>query len=191
MNYQENFAEIQRITNEIYEYWNLNKGAILTESDLQAYYYTKLCESTLYSGVTRIADMENFGTKVHLELKWFDKNEKLTIRPDISIIDSSYLLINSTNTYRLPKKEFAFTGNAILIELKLHRKKTIFGKSIVKGINKDLTNFKALIDRHPESIQVFEIIFDRYSGELNGRAVDQLFATSVNHKFHVFYRNQA
>lgn len=190
MNYLENYTEIERITNEIHKFWDINRGSILTESDLQAYFFLKLNESDLFKGVSRIKDNVNTGTRVHLELKWFNQQEKLNICPDISIIETSGLEINSTSTTRLPSKRYGFNGSAILIELKLHRSNTNFSATNLEGIKKDLRSFRTLTGRHPESIQVFEIIFDRYTGTSNKEVVDELFNNYINKKFHVFYRNQ-
>ncbi len=86
---------------------------------------------------------------VHTEISWFDENGKLTIRPDITIIEPEHLTMQQLNTLSscegyprfrgrwnqandpvfprssFPSKEFQFEGKAITFELKLARDRDI------------------------------------------------------------------
>jgi hypothetical protein len=71
--------------------------------------------------ITRITqDRSIYLISVHSDLSWFDRAGRLSIKPDISIIEPENLSIIRRNTLglRLPSKGCAFSGSAVIFELK-------------------------------------------------------------------------
>ncbi len=90
------------------------------------------------------------GSQLHSELKFFDDQDKLSIIPDITILDTADLSIfHSVNVIISPKgikyekyrtKSFEFGGNVFVIELKFCRNE--------KGIkNKDIASYRADLEK--------------------------------------------
>ena len=73
-----------------------NKALILTETDLQCQLYNKLNEIKELSELSQTDDgfMTN---KIHTEISWFsdNNNDRLSIRPDITLLNSESLRITS------------------------------------------------------------------------------------------------
>lgn len=122
-----------------------SQGIILSEYDLQCLLFREI-----YGLFNHEMETHNHGIKgspLHAEIKFFDANGKLTYRPDLTIIEPKYYSIlhsvsnfyfkDNTIKYRsAPTKEFEFTGDAIIIELKFCKNKTGIGS--IKAIEDDL-----------------------------------------------------
>lgn len=145
------------------------KGLILTESDLKYQLFRKLTQIRELSIPRKTEDKNIYSTAIHSELSWFDRNGKLSITPDISIIEPGHLSILRGNTFgfKLPSKGYTFSGGAILFELKFVRLKTgitthIFKKQIMSDYNK-IRGLKEKLDETDmgNSIFCYFIIFNK------------------------------
>ncbi len=171
------------------------KGVILTESDLKCLIYSKLrakllspfinkgnglrsiredCSSNPYSlelswkMMTR--DEGILTSPLHTEVAWFDRDHQLTIRPDITLLlnpEKLSIIHGLENNDELPSKEYAFEGEAILIELKFIRNQTGITTGVCNGvIKKDLKKITRLkekldLDGASNSIYCYFLIFNK------------------------------
>lgn len=126
-----------------------HKALILTERDLQCELQSRLSRLPSLAGYYPTADQGVTGTRVHAELPWFDKHNKLSIRPDLSILEVDQLsIIHGIRGGRLPSKEFSFGGNAIILETKFCRpRRGITDGFFEKEIRKDIEKIDALLAR--------------------------------------------
>ncbi len=131
-----------------------SKGMILTEDDLKAIIFRKL--SVKYPELVvpqRTKDTGILAPMLHTELSWYDENDKLTIKPDITILEPKYLsILKGVDGMKLPSKQYSFGGNAVLLELKfIRRKKGIIDKDLItppqNTIKGDLEKIKRLFRR--------------------------------------------
>jgi len=143
---------IERKIAEIEKEYQQTQGLILTENDLKCLLYKKLMQITKLSKPIETQDQKIYANSIHTEVSWYDKNDKLTIKPDITILEPEYLsILSKYDKYKsiklpLPNKEFSFYGKAILFELKFIRNK--------KGITpKIFNNPKNSIERDFKKIQ--------------------------------------
>lgn len=106
-------------------------GMILTEDDLKCHLFSLIKSKvpmkarTINSGI--------LGSSLHSEVKFFDEDEKLTLIPDLCIIDPTHMSIFHSVEFEVKRKSAKFKnyssksfevgGSAILIELKFCRKK--------------------------------------------------------------------
>jgi hypothetical protein len=126
------------VVNEIRIIGNLyanSQGLILSEDDIKCLIYRSLYNHFGDNGHEMpLFDMNTKGSPLHSEIKFFDEDGKLTIRPDITILDPQYysikhsienLCIKDDRVIYEPtsSKEFEFGGNAIVIEIKFFKSK--------------------------------------------------------------------
>lgn len=151
---------------ELGEYYNQNKGVILTETDLQCILYNKLLEIPQLNRIERTANNEEiYSHYVHTEISWFDDNGKLTLKPDISLISPSSLKVgNGQKGLAMPTKGFYFMGGGIIFELKFNRYKST--KKFLSEIKKDFEKFKKL-DRLHRDIYCYFVVFNKTSNMCN------------------------
>lgn len=147
-----------------------NKGIILTEDDLKYHLVNKLFEIEYLSGFHKTYDESIKAVKIHCELSWYDENGKLTIKPDITIIEPFNLsILHGINFKKVPSKGFNFVGEAIIFELKFIRnKKGITNKLFKDEILKDWNKINRLINKLSlppiENIpQCYMVIFSKYN----------------------------
>lgn len=153
-----------------------NQGLILTESDLASLIYCRLRGLFLSkahrnnSGIywrMRTQDSHIYASPVHLEAPWYDDDEKLTIRPDITILEPSQLSIlhRYRDGFRLPSKQFEFAGNTIIMELKFIRYKSGITLHALEGIRKDFDKIESLRRRRNtdlmDSLYCFFVVFNK------------------------------
>lgn len=138
--------------NKLGEQYKLSQGLILTEDDLKCQIFR-----ILYDLFSHDLDSFDYGIKaspLHTELRFFDKNDKLILIPDITILDPQHLSIKHSLKYRLntkgvvyyktSKKEFEFGGDSILLELKFCRNKNGITNTIMPSYLKDIEKLKKL-----------------------------------------------
>lgn len=161
-------SDTEKLIRSVEQEYQGNKGLILTESDLVSLIYCRL-RSYLFplnrhnnSGLQwrmRTQDRHIYASPVHLEVPWYDNSDKLTIRPDITILEPSELsilhryhdgfkLTRNTNLSGLPSKQFEFGGKAILMELKFIRNKTGITRRTINQFKADYEKIKRLRERH-------------------------------------------
>jgi len=155
---------LNEIDSKIYELgdeYTSNLGIILTETDMQCLLYSKLLSIESLNQITNTKD--GYGTySVHTELSWFDLDGKLTLKPDITILQPEFLTITSKKNVDLPNKGFMFGEGGIIFELKFNRYKSI--KSFLKSIKNDLEKITNLQRIHLNTICYF-IWFNKYNVE--------------------------
>ena len=167
--------EIERLIRLIEHEYRHCKGLILTEADLASLIYAKLKGKyySRYSGEHNwhlpTMDPHIFASPVHLEVPWYDSDHKLTIRPDITILDTSQLSIlhSCDGGLRLPSKGCEFGGDSIIMELKFIRNMDgitqVDLQKIVRDFNKINSKLKT-VNMNSDirgSIYCFFIIFNK------------------------------
>jgi len=159
-----NFSILPIIDNKIKEIekkYQETQGLILTESDLKCLLYKKLNEIPEFSRITRTEDPHICANSIHTELPWYDQNKKLTIKPDITILEPRNLSIlhkcyePDSNP---PSKQCEFHGKAIIFELKFIRNKTGIRKATLdRSIKKDFNKIKRLFRRLEHQNRAHEV----------------------------------
>jgi len=161
---------IESTITEIEAEYQKTQGLILTEDDLKSILFHKLSNNYPRIIKPRITEDDHVSASMlHTELSWYDKRGKLTIKPDITILDSRYLSILHKNGDKvsLPSKGYSFRGDAVLMELKFIRNKTGIRPTTVTGrLRKDLVKIKNLFQRlenqgAPYHIFCYFIIFNK------------------------------
>lgn len=97
---------------------------------------------------------------LHTELSWYDKNGKLTIKPDVTILDPKNLSVLHRNVEKvnLPSKGYSFSGDAILMELKFIKNKTGIRQTTIEGpLKKDIKKIKRLFKRLDDQGASYEL----------------------------------
>lgn len=146
-----------------------NQGLILSESDLKCLIYKKI--SDLLPQKLPTADDNITGSPLHSEIPFYDENDKLRLRPDITILDPRLMSIkhgisvcfkNGELTYgQLPSKGFEFGGRAIVIEIKFYKSKSGIQYRNMETIKKDVEKISRLRRRdnhHNEDNKIFGMI---------------------------------
>lgn len=163
---------IEEKISEIEQDYIKTKGLILTEDDLKCLLYKKLQDIKEISKNRKTVNKQILANAIHTEVSWFDKNRKLRIKPDITILEPEKLdiLNKQGNKLVLPSKEFQFSGNSILFELKFIRHKEgltrkDFDEQIMKDFNKIMNLFEYLDNEYtsPESIYCYFVIFSKFN----------------------------
>lgn len=127
--------DVIRAVREIELEYRVTPGLILSECDAQCLLFMKLrsfLEQTAQSQIQ--TDVEGvLASPIHTEINFIDSNGKLSIRPDIVVMNEGSLsLINDDESRLIDRKGFVFYGSALLIEIK-------FCKSS-NGIDLEFTN---------------------------------------------------
>lgn len=152
--------EIEKKIDEIGEFYNENKAVILTETDLQCILYQKLLEIESLRKIKKTNNDEDFRThSVHTEISWFDDKGRLTMKPDISLIDPSNITIeNGRQSIKMPTKGFYFIEGGIIFELKFNRNRSC--TKFLNEIKKDFEKFKKLKQLNDEIFCYF-VVFNK------------------------------
>lgn len=163
-------AIIEAKIKEIEKEYQQSQGLILTEDDLKCLLYRKLMEIPELSEITITEDPHIFANSIHTEVSWYDDNGKLTIKPDITILEPKNLsILHGCYDYdvRLPSKQFEFYGKAIILELKFIRNKTGIRNATLNGpIRKDFEKIGRLFERlesqnKPNEVFCYFIVFNK------------------------------
>lgn len=188
-------SAIESIIRNIELQYRHNQGLILTEDDLKCLIYEGLhylflrrrkpgnFNSFRYRrqyNVQPIIPLDNFpdwrcptldhgiiASPVHTEIPWFDKDGHLSIRPDITILEPGQLsILHGLNGPTLPSKQFEFSGQGIIFEIKFNRLKSgitrIFHRSILNDFEKIQGLFEKLRHQGIEhSLFCYFIIFNK------------------------------
>ena len=145
---------VETTVEEIEDEFRRTQGMILTEDDLKAIIFRKL--SVKYPELVkpqRTKDTGILAPMLHTELSWYDENDKLTIKPDITILEPKHLsILKGVDGMKLPSKQYSFGGNAVLLELKfIKRKKGIIDRDLTippqNTIKGDLEKIRRLFRR--------------------------------------------
>lgn len=160
-------------------------GSILTEHDLRCRLHIGLCAVPAFQKLIPTQDRRTLGTRVHHDISWYDQNNNLRIRPDITILQPEHLSVpvrqnmkvldpfsgygydyGHRNSPRFASKGCAFGGEAITIELKFARNGIT--EAMAKLIRKDFDKMNRLfqiLDERGEGETVFSylLILNRFS----------------------------
>lgn len=100
-----------------------NQGLILTEDDLKCIIYSRLSQIDDFKTYKRTIDRGIKANSVHSELSWYNSENKIAIKPDITILEPNNLSIlkGIGSKIKLPSKQFSFAGSAIIFEIKFIR----------------------------------------------------------------------
>ncbi|HET9238147.1 MAG TPA: hypothetical protein VFO10_12885 [Oligoflexus sp.] len=164
MNSDLNRAACLRIVQEIEADYQQAPGLILTENDLQCILHSRLSQA-----FTRGRTVEGYrASPVHGEVSWYDQDERLAIKPDISIFETENLQLFDRPGMKLPSKGFAGRGSAIMFELKFFRFVKGPSKSQLAGVWKDLEKIQGLFQRlHRQGptgmVHCFFVVFSKSS----------------------------
>ncbi|MEJ2372902.1 MAG: hypothetical protein P8Y16_03760 [Sulfurimonas sp.] len=179
--------QIEQKVDEIGEYYNANKGVILTETDLQCILYNKLLEIDILSKLEKTDNTEEIYTHyVHTEVSWFDYSGKLTLKPDISLISPSSLQIaNGKKSLAMPTKGFYFVGGGIIFELKFNRYKST--KKFLSEIKKDFEKFEKLKELNSDMFCYF-VVFNK-TNNLCDELQDFIYRNSSSSQHKLIYKS--
>lgn len=175
--------QIEEKINELGTYFENNKAVILTETDLQCLLYIRLLEIDILSKLKNTKNTKDiFKTHfVHTEVSWFDENKKLTLKPDISLIDPTDLTIGSGNSIlKMPAKQFSFENGGIIFELKFNRTKST--KRFLNEIKKDFIKFEK-IKKLNNDVFCYFVVFNKTgnrSEELDKFLIENKFSETHN-----------
>ena len=155
---QQTKEKIDRIIQKVRVIENLYQktpGLILSESDLQCLIYNKLYN--IFSEPEPTIDENIKAIALHAEISWYDAKGKLTIRPDITILDPNELSIRHGVSMRykndrilygqLPSKGCEFKGEAIILEIKFIRRKNGISKKDISNLTRDIEKILKLYQR--------------------------------------------
>lgn len=158
---------------ELAREYKQTQGLILTEDDLKCLIYFKLMQIPELSQRVGTKDQQVYANSIHSEVSWFDKEGKLSIIPDLTILEPEHLSIlkrNDNNLQlpcRLPSKQFIAYGRAIIFELKFIRNKTgITPRAYSGAILKDYKKIEGLFEKlntqgTSDDVFCFFIIFNK------------------------------
>lgn len=128
------------------------QGLILSEDDLKCQLFSKL--TTVCNNDNETIDSGIKGSPLHSEINFFNEKGELKLRPDISIIEPNELsILHSVNLTvknnriyfeRTSGKEFEFSGNTIIIELKFCKNKSGINSRHIKTYLKDIEKIQRL-----------------------------------------------
>lgn len=136
--------QIEDKIDAIAEYYNNNKGVILSETDLQCIMYQKLLEIEQLSKIEKTKNIENIKTHcVHTKISWSDNEGKFTLEPDISLINPLNLTIDyGIKDITAPTRGVYFNDGGIVFKLKFNQ----FESSVrfLDELKRDFVQFQRL-----------------------------------------------
>ncbi len=141
-------AQIRAKIDDLASAYRHAPGTILTEDDLKCLLVNRLLEIPDLRTQYPTQDPGVIGTMVHTEVSWFNRNWQLKKKPDVTILDPRALSIfHGSDGGTLPRKGFAFGGQAIIFELKLIRDKGGVGTRATQTIRNDLRKIEDLFNK--------------------------------------------
>lgn len=184
--------QIERIVASLAEDYKDCQGLLLTEDDLKCHLFSRLFQIPEIRHPLPSFDPHISASFIHSELSWFDKKERLTIKPDITILDPSGLSILRGINLPLPQKGCQSISDAIIIELKFCRNKTGVSKQFIKGVKKDVIKLKRLMQFLRENggsyrFFSFLIIFAKVSK--NNRSLSQVISKNQQENFKIIFHS--
>ncbi|NOT61473.1 MAG: hypothetical protein HOP19_14745 [Acidobacteria bacterium] len=144
-------------------------GMLLNEDDLKYHLMVKLNDIENFRCPSPSADENVLATSIHAEVPWFDENNALRLRPDITITDPKSLsIIRPMQTgITFPKKGVHFVGNSVILELKFYKNRKGISQSSLDTIKTDIGKIKRLVERNREVnpgafLYGIVVVFSRY-----------------------------
>lgn len=143
---------IEQIVKEIEIEFQDSQGLILTEDDLKCHLFRKLYPHFNHSMNSMDSNIK--ASPLHAELKYFDCYDVLTKRPDLAIFQTENLSILHSVNHEIDKvgikynhssgKEFEFSGNSVIFELKFCRNRNGINKRHIDSYKKDILKIREL-----------------------------------------------
>jgi hypothetical protein len=185
--------EIEAVISDLADEYRSIQALILTERDLQCQLHARLSKIPALVNPRPTAQQQMMGSMVHAELSWYDEKGKLTIVPDLSIIEVGNLtIIRSRQVVRLPSKQYSFDGNAIILELKFCRSmrgisNAFFDRYVMRDYDKIMRLHKKIKkDGYADSIYSYLVVFSKYD-KRGGRFLDFVAAHQDSHELKIVY----
>jgi hypothetical protein len=151
--------------------WRDTPGLLLTEDDLKCHLMAKFAGIGNLGVPAQSADEGVRATAVHAEVPWFDDQDQLRLRPDITITDPRALSIQRAmqQGIPLPRKGFHLTGPSVVVELKLYRGRDGIRPTALGGIRRDVEKIERLVERAQRLrsgtfLYGIVVVFGKYSG---------------------------
>lgn len=140
---------IEAAIHELASEFHQTPGLLLTEADMKCYLMAKFARIGNLGIPAASADEGVRATAVHAEVPWFDEQDQLRLRPDITITDPGALSIRRAmqEGIPLPRKGFHFTGNSVVVELKFYRGRDGVRPRAVPVIRQDIETIERLVER--------------------------------------------
>lgn len=146
--------EIRNISDD----YQKNQGLILSEDDLKCHIFRKIYDLIQDYHSMGTHDPNITGSPLHSEIRFYDEDGKLSLAPDITILDPGGMSIKHGMSIRikdnrlaygkLPTKSFEFKGKAIVIEIKFEKSMKGISEATIQKIRNDLGKFNRLMERH-------------------------------------------
>lgn len=160
--------KIEAIIHRIESQYRCNQGLILTEADLKCLLFQQLQElfsrnKELHQWRCPTLDNGVYASPLHAEAPWYDENNKLAIRPDITILQPQYLsIMRGLIGPKLPSKQFEFSGQGIIFEIKFCRYKSGISRSFLSSIQKDFNKTNRLREqRANNNLYCYYVVFNK------------------------------
>ena len=110
-------TEMPKIIESFASEYQVCQGLILTEDDLKCLLFSKILEVLKDNELSRTQTSDQGGTyasPLHSETKLLNNDQKLSIRPDITIVDTSHIsLAGDTHKSMIGRKGFSIFGSSI------------------------------------------------------------------------------
>ena len=144
-------TQIVGLINQLASEYRRAPASILTESDFQCLLVSRLMGLDDLRGERPTRDANILGTMVHSEVSWYDEEGRLSLKPDITILEPSNLSIfHGLDKSLLPPKGYHFNGRAIIFELKLVRERSGVTAKSIPPIRRDLEKITRLLRKVAE-----------------------------------------
>lgn len=166
----ETVRAIEAVIDDLADEFRRAPGLLLTEADLKCQLMAKIGQVGGLGVPVPSADEGVLATSVHAEVPWFDNNNQLMLRPDITITDPRHLSIRRAmqRGIRFPRKGFHFVGDSLLLELKFYRDRSGVPPTALPVIQGDIDKITRLVERgrslSPETfLRGIVVVFAKYS----------------------------
>ena len=170
------------------------QGLVLSEDDLKCHIFRRLYDKISDHNIPTI-NRGISGSPLHTEVRFYDRQGKLSIIPDITILDPRGMSVkhacsvredNGHLAYgRLPSKGFEFRGKTIIIEIKFVKSNKGISSSFQDKIRVDLEKIRSLQTRHTNNILGVMVVFNKTN--IKPQSLEQLFEEFRSDDLLIYY----
>ena len=138
--------KIEAEIDAIGDLFSATPGSILTEDDLKCLLFSRLIRVPQLQEPLETQEPGIRATSLHAEIPWFGVDKKMSIRPDISIVEPRNLLVKTRSTPQVgvPHKGFEFAGDAVIFEFKFVRNLRGITNIALRALRKDVNKIRGL-----------------------------------------------
>ena len=112
----------KRALRNLQENYNIHRGLVLTEGDLECHMFSELLRQPEFSGYHPSRDRAYSTSFIHSQVTWFKPAQMSGFEVDITICDPSRLrVVKQEMLEKWPSKGFVYDGQCVAIELKFIR----------------------------------------------------------------------